>query len=204
MKVTKFPQSTLVIEDGGKRILIDPGTIATGAHNLDEFGEIGAVLFTHQHADHLDEDAAKDYHDKGTAIFGNQDVVDKLGFGTAVTDGQQFEAGGLPVSAHDLPHCKMSDGSDGPPNTGYVVSGHFFHPGDGTQISGLSVEATGAPIAGPSIGLEDAKALVHSVGAKTVLPIHYDYFKNDPDEFATMFGEGITVVVLAPGESADI
>lgn len=206
MKVTKYPQSTLVIEkpDAG-RVLIDPGTLAFADFDLDDFGHVDAVLYTHRHADHLDESKLDDIAERGIAMYGNADVCKILGAerSTEVVNRQSFDAAGFEVEARDLPHVEMVDGSPGPPNTGYVIDGRFFHPGDGRELPGLSVEVLAAPIAGPSISFRDAYRFVEMLGAETVIPIHYDYFIANPDQFGEYCGIA-KVVVLGPGESAEV
>ncbi len=201
MKVTKYPQSCLVIEGDG-RLLIDPGNYAVDAYSLDDFGPIDGVLYTHRHADHYDERLLDPLRERGAAVFGNADVASLIGEGcTAVSDGERFEAAGFSITAHDLPHCVMVDGSAGPPNTGFLIDDAFFHPGDGVDIR-VRAKHLAVPIAGPSISFRDAYLCVERTGAERVLPIHYDSFIANPERFVQQCGLA-EVVVLGHGESAD-
>lgn len=186
MQVTKFPQSCLVIEVEGSRLLIDAGTLVTAAYSADDLGDIDAVLFTHRHPDHLDTYLAATLHRRGIGVFGNADVCELLGsdWVTEVRDGEPFTAAGIDVHPHDLPHVPLVDGSPGPPNTGFLIDGRLFHPGDGVEITGLGARALAAPISGPSISFRDAYKLVESIGAEIVIPIHYEMFTADPHHFA--------------------
>lgn len=205
MKVTKYPQSCLVLEGDGGRILIDPGTIAMNAYSLDDYGEIEAVLYTHQHADHYDERYVDELLDRGATLYGNADVCEKIGGGrgTEVTDGETFEVAGFEVTPRDLPHVEMVDGSPGPPNTGFVVDGTLFHPGDGAEIEGLQVANLALPIAGPSISFRTAYRFTESLGAELVIPIHYDFFTAKPELFEG-FCDVAKVVILGHGDSLDL
>lgn len=203
MRVTKYPQSCLVLEDEG-RICIDLGTIATADYALDDLGHLDAVLWTHQHADHFDPEAAAELLERGVALYGNADVCGLIGDGAIeVRDGETVEVAGFEVTPRDLPHVEMVDGSPGPPNTGFVIDGALFHPGDGIELAGLSVDALAVPIVGPSISYRDAYLLVESTGADVAIPIHYDFFRADPDLFAH-FCDIADVRVLAHGESTDL
>lgn len=202
MQVTKYPQSCLVVEVGGRRLLIDPGVFVTASYAPDDLGEIDAVLYTHRHPDHVDTDLAATLRERGVELFGNADVCDLLGHAgvTEVRDGVPFDAAGVEVVPHDLEHVELVDGAPGPPNTGFLVDGALFHPGDGIEITGLGARALAAPISGPSISFRDAYRLVEAVGARTVVPIHYDLFTADPRHFAQVC-DVAEVVPLADGEA---
>ncbi len=205
MHVTKYPQSCLVVEVEGARLLIDPGVFVTATYEPDELGEIDAVLYTHRHADHVDPELAATLVERGVELFGNADVCDLLAevAVTEIADGQTFEAAGVEVAAHDLPHVELVDGSAGPPNTGFLVAGRLFHPGDGLEITGLQASAVAAPISGPSISFRDAYRFVQRLGARTVVPIHYDLFTADPEHFARVC-DLAEVVPLADGGRTEV
>jgi L-ascorbate metabolism protein UlaG (beta-lactamase superfamily) len=212
VRITRYPQSCLVVEVDGSRLLIDPGTLVSARYAVDDVGDVDAVLFTHRHADHLDPGWARELHDREVALFGNADVIEALGGSdpsvpsgavTEVHAGERFTAAGVEVAPYDLPHVPMVDGSPGPPNTGFVVDGSLFHPGDGVEITGLTVPTVAAPICGPSISFRDAYRLVESVGADRVVPIHYQVFKADPEHFARVC-DLAEVVVLDDGETAEL
>src|ERR1700690_2016484 len=56
MKITKIGHCCLLIEEGGKRILTDPGSYSTGQ---DELKDIDLVIISHEHQDHLHVDSVK-------------------------------------------------------------------------------------------------------------------------------------------------
>jgi glyoxylase-like metal-dependent hydrolase (beta-lactamase superfamily II) len=90
--VPRYPQSCLVVEVGGRRLLIDPGVFVTAEYEPDDLGEVHAVLYTHRHPDHVDTDLAGTLHGRGIELFGNADVCELLGAGrvTEVRDGEPF------------------------------------------------------------------------------------------------------------------
>lgn len=210
MQVTKYPQSHLLISDGTHKIVIDSGSITFSKDfKAEQFAGADAYLFTHSHPDHLDTEHIQDIvGDK--PVFGNADVVKVLGEkgikATQVNHGQSFQAGGFQVTAIDLPHCKMQDGSDGPPNTGFLINGVLFHPGDGDKAPDDVITTNVAlPIAGPTITLDGALQFAKDVQAKVVIPIHNDYFHNDEAQFAQMASaSGIEVRILKPGEATEL
>lgn len=205
MRITKYPQSCIVLDNGDGRILVDAGNLALDAFSLDDFGTLDAVLYTHRHADHFDQRHIEEIAERGITIHGNADVLELVGADDAVEvrDGQAFEAAGFEVVPHDLPHVELVDGSPGPPNTGYVFDGTLFHPGDGMAVDGVDVDVLAVPIVGPSISFRDAYRFLQQVGATRAVPIHYDMFLADPELFQR-FCDIAEVIVLEHGESAEL
>ena len=205
MRVTKYPQSCLVVEhpDGG-RLLIDPGNVAMDAVAFDDFGAIDAVLFSHRHADHFDPRAVETILERELPIYANADVCGQIdGPATPISDGQSFTAAGIGIVAHDMPHVEMVDGSAGPPNTGYVLDGRLLHPGDAVDVGALQVATVAVPIAGPSISFRRSYMMIEATRATVAVPIHYDVFLADPHQFSR-FCDIADVVVLDSGETVAV
>lgn len=208
MKITKYPQSCLLIKKNETTLLIDPGEPFSQEFDIEDLGEIQAVLFTHKHPDHVSRSSVEYFLEHAVTMYGNESVVEMLGEEVElVEDGDEFSVGVITINAYELPHCLMPDGSEGPQNTGYVIDGNLFHPGDGLEIEGVEVSTVAAPIAGPDVSPKDAFQLAKSVGAKRVIPIHYDTFIADPHviaEFSDMFDMGLEFLILDHGESVEL
>lgn len=53
MKITKFPQSCILVESKKTKILIDPGTVKFDEKFLKTWKKADAILITHRHSDHI-------------------------------------------------------------------------------------------------------------------------------------------------------
>lgn len=210
MKVQKFPQSHLVISKNGKTLIIDPGYITfEKGFKVKDFQGGDVYLISHQHADHLGPETIKDVvGDK--PVFGNYDVVDKLieaGVLQAkeIKDKEEIEIAGFLIKAVNLPHFKKP-GFEMPPNTGFLIDGVFFHPGDGDKApEHIHADNAAVPIGGWTINLDSALKFSKDIGAKVVVPIHYDWYEANPEKFERKAKEfGIEVRILEHGEETEI
>lgn len=207
MKVTRFPQSCLLLEKNNHKIVIDPGMHFLETHSVDELRGVEAVLYTHQHPDHYEPKIAEALLAQGAQVFANGSTARLMGTEkvTVVNDGDSFTAAGFEVTGRELPHCLLPDGSEGPQNTGYVVDGVFFDPGDGKDINDLTVEAMALPITGPDISMLDAFNFAEKLGVKVAIPVHYSWMGADADTYKK-FGahRPFEIRVLADGESTEL
>lgn len=205
MRITRFTQSCLLIEEGGSRILIDP----SGEDSAVDFSKLDAVLYTHEHGDHFDPALCKKFMEQGIAVYANASTSKLIeGRPNLTQDGQEFKAGTFQIKVIELPHCPMPDGSAGPQNTGYLINGTIFHPGDGKELAGLQVDNLAVPITGPDVSMRDAFDFLTQVGAKIGIPIHYDKLGAKPEVYKTFAGYfpefKFTLHPLAHGESTEI
>ena len=207
MKVTRFPQSCLVLEKNNHKIVIDPGMHFLETHTIEELDGAGAVLYTHQHPDHYEPKIAETLLEKGSKIFANESTARLIGTErvTVVNDGDSFTATGFEIVARELPHCLLPDGGEGPQNTGYVIDGVFFHPGDGKDIDNLTVDSMALPITGPDISMLDAFNFAEKLGVKVAIPVHYNWMGADVATYK-QFGarRPFEIRILGDGESTEL
>ena len=207
MKVTKFPQSCLLLEKHGQKIVIDPGMFFAQKYKAADLGNVAAVLYTHEHPDHFNPDIATDLRGQGAAFFANASTAKLVGDCRLVNDGDTFEVAGFKVTAHELPHSLLPDGSPGPQNTGYLIDGVFFDPGDGKEIAGLHADSMALPITGPDISMMDAFNFAKQLGVKVAIPVHDRWFGANAEtysEFARMSKMPFELRALKDGESTEL
>ena len=214
MRVKKYPQSQLVItNDSGKKLIIDPGYITfEKGFKVSDFQGADLYLITHQHLDHLDINTIKEVVGD-SPVYGNSDVVTKLAEvgvkANEVKDRQKFSVAGFKITAIDIPHFQVP-GKEVPPNTGYLINGVFFHPGDGGEApEEVRSDNLALLIANPWISpghYEKAIEFAKNLKAKLVIPIHYDSrYPANTEEFAQEAEEaGFAVRVLNWGEETTI
>lgn len=77
---------------------------------------------------------------------------------------------------HDLPKVQ---------NTGFLIAGRFFYPGDSFHNPGKEVEILALPVAGPWMRLEEAIEYAKSMKPKVVFPVHDGMLRQDHRLLAT-------------------
>ena len=75
MKITKYPQSCLLIETKGKKILIDPGILKYKEEYFNVWNTVDIILITHKHSDHCYTEVLEKINDD-IKIYSTQEVQD--------------------------------------------------------------------------------------------------------------------------------
>jgi L-ascorbate metabolism protein UlaG (beta-lactamase superfamily) len=175
MRLTKLGHSCLLVEEGGARLLLDPGTLSGG---FEELEGLTAVLFTHQHADHLDQTRLRGLLDRNprARVISDQGSAEPLGQAgvevEVVADGQELDVGGVGVRVAGRDHAVIHPDIPVVPNVGYLVGGRLFHPGDAFTEPGQPVEVLAVPAAAPWLKLSEPIDYLRAVRPKVAVPVH--------------------------------
>jgi len=186
MRIYKYLHSCILIEDKGKKILIDPGTFSFIEKKItpEDFKGISAVLVTHAHADHADAEALKIIlnNNPKAKVFSNSGVQDFLK-PTKISveifeEGEQM-IGGFKVEAVAAKHESILTAI--PANTAYRINKTVVHPGDSMNDSIMKFQGS-AVLALPIIASWTKQLLVAEFGLKmkpnTAIPIHDGFIKD--------------------------
>lgn len=75
MKITKFPQSCLLIETEGKKILVDPGNLKYKEEYFDIWNTADIILITHKHPDHCNTEILEELN-KNITVYSTKEVAE--------------------------------------------------------------------------------------------------------------------------------
>jgi L-ascorbate metabolism protein UlaG (beta-lactamase superfamily) len=162
MKITKFGHCCLLLEIDGVRFLTDPGTMSSGEESATG---VDAIVITHEHADHFHIDSVK------KIIANNPDamVVTNAAVGALLTkeniafikveDGESTDVKGVKVEGHGREHAQIY-GPITVENTGFMIGGKFFFPGDNFYNPKVPVDVLALPLAGPWISRNSQRCLM--------------------------------------------
>ncbi len=208
MQLTKHGHACVVLSDGDRRLLLDPGAFTEES----AWDGASALLITHEHFDHLDVERTKRALDADPAleVWTNRSVAEQLDAGRrvhVVGHGDTFTAAGFDVAVQGEWHAVIHP--DFPPlaNVGFLVEGRVFHPGDALTVPEGSVETLLLPVHAPWSKSGELIDYVRAVGPARSLAVH-DGLLNDN---GLMVGENIVgsntpgdYRRIAPGESVTL
>jgi len=226
MKVSYHGHSVVKIEANGKTILIDPFISGNGLTDL-KVNDIkpDVIILTHGHGDHVG-DTVELAKNNDSLVIANFELSTYLSWQGVKTHGMHI--GG--AYEFDFGKVKLTPAFHG---SGYVTEDKqiiylgmpagvlvtidgktIYHAGDTGLFSDMKLIGDRHPIDlaflpigdNFTMGPEDAAYAAGLLGAKQVVPIHFNTFppiKQDPNKFVDMLPSGVGKV-LEVGESIEI
>ncbi|MFB7286604.1 MBL fold metallo-hydrolase [Actinacidiphila glaucinigra] len=181
MKLTKRRHACVRLEKDGRALVIDPGgftepDVAVGAE---------AILVTHEHPDHFNEQQLRAAleADPAAEIWTLKSVADQVsaafpGRVHTVGEGDTFSAAGFDVEVHGQMHAVIHPDIPRITNVGFLVDGSLFHPGDALTVPGRSVETLLLPVHAPWNKVSEVIDYLREVKPARAIDVH-DGLLND-------------------------
>ena len=176
MKLTKYEHSCVVLEKGGKSLVVDPGGLSGSFVMPDDC--VGVVV-THEHFDHLDQEKLQTIitAKPDVKIYTNKAVVALLSdelknVSATVSTGDTVQVGDFSLEFVGGIHEEVRPELVRCENTGVIVDGVFYHPGDAHFVPEKSVKWLGIPLNAPWSKVSETNEFVKAVKAEHAIPIH--------------------------------
>lgn len=210
MTFTKKSHACVRLEKDGRTLVVDPG----GFSEEDAALGADAILVTHEHPDHFNEDRLRAAMEArpGAEIWTLKSVADQIsaafpGRVHTVGHGDTFTAAGFDVQVHGELHAVIHPDIPRITNVGYLVDGSVFHPGDALTVPDQPVETLMLPVMAPWNKISEVIDYVREVKPQRAYDIHdallTDLARPIYDNQIGSLG-GAEHVRLTPGESADL
>ena len=227
MKLTYLSHAAFLVESSTHRIVIDPFLSGNPLAPMPASEvKVDAVLLTHGHSDHI-ADAEQIARDNNAVIIAPMELA--VYFGQKGLSVHPMHLGG----AHDFPFGRVKltiafHGSGIETKDGLLYGGNpsgilltmenktFYHAGDTALFGDMqwigklnAIDVVALPIGDNfTMGPGDAAIAAEWIGAKKVIPIHYNTFdliKQDPNAFVdTIAAKGLEGIVLNPGDTFEV
>ncbi len=170
----------MLVEEKGVRIIFDPGKYST---QQSEVKHIDVALITHEHSDHLDIDSLKQLisNNPDVIIYTNHSVgvlLGKKGISFSILeDGQNIFIEDVSIEGIGSDHACMHQSIMSVENTGYLIAGRLFYPGDAFTHPQRKIEILALPVAGPWMKLSEAIDYAIAVNPSFCFPVHEGILK---------------------------
>jgi L-ascorbate metabolism protein UlaG (beta-lactamase superfamily) len=220
--VTWLGHSALLLETGGKRLLVDPfltgnpSASTTAAEVLADY-----ILVSHGHGDHLGDTVAIARR-TGALVISNHEIIVWLegqkiaGHAQHIGGGHRYPFGYLKFT-QALHGSMLPDGANGGCAAGFLLTalegkriylaGDTGLFGDMRLLGEEGIELAALPIGDNyTMGPDDALRAVKLLQARRVIPIHYNTFDllaQDPRAWAARVEKETSarVCIMTPGET---
>jgi L-ascorbate metabolism protein UlaG (beta-lactamase superfamily) len=216
MRVTHLGHACLLVELADTRILVDPGSFSTGFETL---RDLDAVVVTHQHADHLDEERlpALLAANRQAPVFADPQSAELLDASSTdilvLTEGEDHRVGTVTIHPVGRLHAVNHDGVPRCTNVGVVLQADgeptLFHPGDAYDAEPGDLDVLAVPLNAPWGKVAETIGFVRRVAPRQIIPIH-DALLSPAGRRLYLGhvegygGDGLTVHDLTGGRTADI
>lgn len=191
MKITKLPQSCLLIETKDKKILIDPGKLKYKDEYFDIWNSVDIILITHKHPDHCNTEVLEKLN-SNIKIYSTQEVQDanenlKLNI---VKENDVIELDGIKIEVVHAIHGYqplLKGGKAIYENVGYIVDdgeNRLYTTSDTICFENdYKANILVIPVTGHGLTMSAFEAALYAkeVGAVITIPLHMDNPAFPPD-----------------------
>ena len=179
MRLTHLGHACLLVETGGARILLDPGTFASGWEALTG---LDAVLITHAHPDHVDQERLPQLLQRNVSarLLTEPELSAELAKAGVdaqpLHSGEAVDLGGVTVTGQGGRHAVIHADIPRIGNVGMLVRADgeptLFHPGDAYEYAPEGVDVLAVPLNAPWCAFKETADFTRAVGPSVAVPIH--------------------------------
>ena len=214
MHITKLGHCCLILDINGVKIITDPGSFTD---TQDKETGVHILLITHEHGDHYHVGSVKNIVTNNpdievvcnkavAALIAKENIPCKV---NVVGDGESATLAGIVIEGFGTEHAIIygDSGVGKCENTGYMVAGKFYFPGDNFHAPGKPVDVLALPVAGPWMKISECIDFAKLIKAPKAFGVHDGMIVPDFRGFTVMllknFVPDTEYTALVDGESKE-
>jgi L-ascorbate metabolism protein UlaG (beta-lactamase superfamily) len=174
MKITKYEHACFVIEDGGQRLVVDPGEFSKSLPK--NLTNVVGIVITHVHQDHFSEEIVRAIikSNPDVKIFTTEEVRAVLNSRNvqAVTDKDTAKAGSFTLAFFGTQHAVVDPEQPIAQNVGVYINDSVYYPGDSFTYSAQPVKVLALPTSGPWLKTSESLNFLKQVKPELAFPTH--------------------------------
>lgn len=213
MQITKIGHCALVLEEAGVKMLTDPGSFTI--EGQEKVTGLNAIVITHEHQDHFHVESIKKLlvTNPDCVVVTNSAVaalIKKEGINVTVQvvgDGQSTHVNGITIEGFGTLHAQVYGEMGQCENTGYMIAGRLYFPGDNFHNPNKPVDVLALPVAGPWMKMSEAIDFAKAIKAPKAFGVHdgmiQPNFRGFVGAALKMFVPGTDYVSLQDGETRE-
>ena len=190
MKITKFPQSCLLVETKGRKILVDPGNLKYKDEYFDIWNSVDIVLITHKHPDHCYTDVIQKLNKKIIIYSTNEVQSSNEGLNISVVkEDDVIKIDDIRIEVVHAIHGyqPLLKGKEVNENVGYIIDdgeNRLYSTSDTICFrNDYKASILCAPVTGHGLTMSAFETALYAkeVGATLTIPVHMDNPNFPPD-----------------------
>ncbi|HSX17245.1 MAG TPA: MBL fold metallo-hydrolase [Patescibacteria group bacterium] len=210
MKVTKYAHACVVLEDQGKKVVIDPGEFANDFGGVDN---IAAVVVTHMHGDHFSPEHLQAIvgANPDVVVYTVPEVAEQWGdpHAKVVHAYEDHTTGPFTFRFVGELHALIHSSVPQPQNIGVYINNGFYYPGDSFVLADRDVSVLAVPACAPWLKIGEAMDFLTASKPARCFPTHDIMLSDTGHDFTNSWlsmaakTAGTNYTPLKPGESFD-
>ncbi len=182
MKITKYPQSCLLIETNNKKILVDAGGLKYKEEYFDIWKQADIILLTHKHGDHVNYDVLRNIDVPIYSTLEVQNTYPELKI-NIIKENDNIPLDNINIEVVKAVHGynpNLKNGGEVFENVGYIIDDNktrLYITSDTICFNNdYKADVVALPVTGYGLTMSsyEASLFTKDLGAELVLPIHMD------------------------------
>ena len=211
MKVTKLEHATLVLEQNGETLILDPGFYT---REMTGYTNVVGIVITHNHDDHVHEEQIERIlkDSPNAVILGTTEVANRLSIrnAKAVHHGDFHQLGSFTAEFFGDMHIEIHRSIPLIQNCGVMINDTLYYPGDSYTKPDRRVKLLACPASAPWLKIGDVMDFIAEVKPESVFPTHNIHLSEQGNQLnnnrikQVTEENGGTFNYLLPGESLEL